>query len=65
MSYPLLSEPDLEPTLPITGGHLHNYSTETERPAMHQTHSTQIVKTHMSAVVFDSDPRIAGNETGG
>lgn len=32
---------------------------------MHQTRSPQIVKAHMSAVEFDSDPRLAGNETGG
>lgn len=31
---------------------------------MHQTHSPQIVKAHMSAVEFDSDPKLAGNETG-
>lgn len=29
--YPSLSEWDLEPALPITGGHLHNYSTEREK----------------------------------
>lgn len=62
--YPLLSKWDLEPTLPITGGHLNNYRTEKE-DAMHQTHRPQIVKAHMSAVEFDSDPRLAGNETGG
>lgn len=32
---------------------------------MHQTHSAQIVKAHMSAVEFDLGPRLAGNETGG
>lgn len=31
---------------------------------MHQTRSPQIVKAHMSAVEFDSHPRLAGNETG-
>lgn len=37
---------------------------EKRGPAMHQTRSPQIVKAHMSAVEFDSDPRLAGNETG-
>lgn len=32
---------------------------------MHQTHSLHIRKAHMSSVEFDSDPRLAGNETGG
>lgn len=54
-------ERNLELTLLVTGGHLHHYSTE--RPALHQTHSTQFVKAHMSAVESDSDPKLARDET--
>lgn len=32
---------------------------------MHHTRSLQIVKAHMSAVEFVSEPGIAGNEAGG
>lgn len=63
--YPSQCGWDYVPALSITGGHLHNYSRGEEDLLCIKLKRLHIRKAHMSAVEFDSDPRLGGNETGG